>query len=592
MHLPSKPEDLQQLASERMGHYSGVHDTINTLINVYDGEVPDAYKHYFHRDIPIEVINMIRMAVDDLTAMAGKVFPVFVPPRNNTAKAKKEAELVEKICLGYNDAGRKVGSIGMDMLMKRLAWWLILSADAVAMVLPDYEYKTPYFTFRDPRSHFPPVGWTPWGRTPLDGTMFIYSCTVGELGRMYPEKEARLRDVYKSKMGGHGLSTHGTGDLLNVRVAEFYHSEAWYVAAVDDDVTVLSESMSGDKGFPGVCPVVPFTMFSADMPKGRSFIADQVGIQMSQSRMVSQKIDYYDRLLYPMLFHTALKDEINYGPGSSNEFDDLNGIRPVVEQIVPPNPVDADETIGFLMGISRILNRNPEVMQGGGDMNSGKALDTAMDVGPRATIKDSFWPVFIEGIPKLYCKAAEMDLNLWGNVRKTQGYNKNGAYSNVDYTPNVHLKPFYKDVRIEPGLGLGGFQGSLEIMQKLGAGLISRDTALEQLPEFANPQEEKRRIQADKLEEVMFADLATKAQSGIISPEAFHEIKRLVEEKDLDLFEAVAELAKTGAFAPPAPEVPAEGGGGDLAALEQMLGGGGGAPPAAQPPPLSELRSA
>lgn len=584
MHLPQNPGDLQQLASERVNHYSLVHDTINTLISVYDGEVPSEYQHYFHRDIPVEVINMIRMAVDDLTGMAGKVFPVFVPPRNNTAKAKREAELVEKICLGYNDAGRKVGSVGMDMLMKRLAWWLILAADAVAMVLPDYDYQTPYFTFRDPRSHFPPVGWTPWGRVPLDGTMFVYHCTLGELKRMYPDKAGRLTEVYKSKMGGHGLTAVARGDLLQIQVAEFYHTDAWYVAAVDEQVVILSESQNGDKGFPGVCPVVPFTMFSADNPKGRSFIADQVGIQMSQSRMVSQKIDYFDRLLYPMLFHTALKGDINYGPGNANEFDDLNGIRPMVEQIVPPNPVDADETIGFLMGISRVLNRNPDTTQ---FENSAKALESAMDVGPRATIKDSFWPVFIEGLPKLYCLAAKMDMALWGNQRKSVSTKDKNTYFTVDYVPNVHLKPHYQGIRIEPGLGLGGYQGSLEIMQKLGAGLISRDTALEQLPEFANPQEEKRRIQSDKLEEVMFADLATKAQNGIISPEAFHRIKQMVEEEDKDLFEAVAELSKEGAFQPPVPETPEAGGmPPELAAL---MGGAPGAPTA---PPLAELRSA
>ena len=88
----------------------------------------------------------------------------------------------------------------------------------------------------------------------------------------------------------------------------------------------------------------------------------------------------------------------------------------------------------------------------------------------------------------------------------------------------------------------------------------------------------------------MFADLATKAANGAINSDAFYAIKNLMEEEELDLFEAVAEAQKQGLLTPPPPpEMPgAEG----IPPELQALMGGGGAPPSAPPPPLSELRSA
>ena len=585
--------DIHALYNSRLPYYSGVHQAMDELLMVRDGEVPARYSDMFHEDIPVYLLNMMRLAHDDLTAMAGKVFPIYVPPKNNSAKAATKAEKVEKIAYGWNDAARRAGGPTFDSIMDKLAWWLVLCADAVAMVLPDYKNKTPYFTFRDPRTHYPPEGWSPWSQAPLDNTLFSYEVPLEELIMRYPEKAMVLRNQYTRMVGGWGIFRRSSRTNPNplVRIGEYYSRDTWMVGTIDDNETTLVESHKGDKGHPGVCPVVPFTLYSATQAKGRPMFADQVPLQMAMARMFSQQIDFYDKTLYPTTFGTKLRgDTVKYGPGAYNEFDQTLGDKPAFFQQAPANPIHADQMLSFTLGLARVLNRNPESMQGGGDAVSAKAINE-LKGSVNMIVEDGIWPAFIDGLPRLYKAAAEMDINLWGrDAKKSSGVKRNN-YFVESYTPGLDLSGYESDITVEPGLGLGGFQGKLEIMQMLGAGMISMDTALEMLPEYRNPQEEKRRIQGDKLDEVTWQTFAARAAE--LQPGALAEVKRLMAEEDMDLSEAIAKVDAAGAlFVPPPDPMAAMGGapgGNPLAALM-----GGMPPPDAgggeAPPPLSMLR--
>jgi hypothetical protein len=172
-----------------------------------------------------------------------------------------------------------------------------------------------------------------------------------------------------------------------------------------------------------------------------------------------------------------------------------------------------------------------------------------------------------------------MDVRLWGNVQKrATGRRKNAAFS-VTYRPNVDLRGREDDFRVEAGVGLAGYLGKLEIMQLVGAEMMSEDTALEQLPDIRDPQEEKRRIQGMRVEKLMFADLAGKAGMGALVPGALAEIRRRVLRGGEDLFDVIEQLEREGRLyavpqqAPGAPGVPGQPG-----------------PEQAGPPPLALLR--
>jgi hypothetical protein len=273
--------------------------------------------------------------------------------------------------------------------------------------------------------------------------------------------------------------------------------------------------------------------------------------------MFSQKLDYYDRTLYQMIFHTPVSgNTIKMGPYATNEYVVTTGVPPRVDTIAPAHPIDADSMFAMTLGLSRMLNRNPEQFQGAGEADSAKALNE-LKSGITSTIRDNIWPPIVEALPKLYAVAAKIDVSCWKYLRRyMQGSRKNRAFR-TPYTPATDLLGREETFDVEPGLGLAGYQGTVEILQLLGAESISEDTALEQLEHVREPQAEKRRIFVDRMQKVSFATLAAQAQQGVLAPGALAEIIRRVEGGE-DGYEVIADMETKGLLMAPPPQLPPE----------------------------------
>lgn len=561
--------DLQRLFDQRAVYYGSIHQDMDTMVNVYDGGLPEEYMDMFHEEMHVHIINNIRLAWDDLAWMAGKEFPIYVRPEGETAEQKRAAERLEQVGYGYNRAGRRAGGLTMKSLMKVLMWWLVGTASSVAMVLPDYQNKTPFFTWRDPRTFYPPVGWTPWNETRSSDALFAYQKSLAQLEIEYPEHRDELRQsiqkIYNLGDPSVASRTGMSEDEIWLWVGEYYHEDSWHVATLEDRAVTLARSDTGDAGHPGVQPAVAMSLFSGSDSAGRSLFADQVSIQAALSRMFSQKLDFFDRTLYPVIFTTPLAGKtVKIGPFAVNEFDIGLGINPRVDAIGPTNAIDADQTMQFAIGLSRILNRNdPGQAADAANADSAKALDE-LRKGITTTIREGIWPAAVETLPTLYSSAAKMDINLWGDTTKrARGTRKNADFQ-VQYRPRPTLKGHEHDFEVDPGVGLAGYQGTLEIMQLVGAKLMSEDTALEQLESTREPQKEKRRIQAGKMEELMWASLATRAQGqpgmpGTLKTGAMGIIRKRTDDGE-DLFDVVAAMEKTGELYEEAPPAPPAGG--------------------------------
>ena len=582
-------DEVSQLYSDRAAVYSPSINTFDDLVGVYLGDLPAEFADFFHEEIHVHLINMIRLSWDDLASMAGKVFPIYVDPENKTPTAKQRAEHLEQIAYGYNEAGRIVGAIDMSMLMKILAWWMAGVGEAVAMTLPDYEKHSPFFTFRDPRHYLPPVGWSPFTQAAPDDALFAYTITVGELQRRYPDRADEIRRRLSKSISTTSMMT--SAQSTPVHIGEYYHRDAWIVQSLTDDAIILERSDTGDKGHPDMVPVVPMSLYSPGI-RARSIFADQVSVQAAMARMFSQKLDFYDRSLYPVIFTSPLAEKsVKVGPWAINEFDPTFQGQFKVESIGPTNAIDADQTMAFVMGLQRMLNRNPESFQGqapGGRADSAKAINSLRDSVMNTTIREMIWPPMLQALPKLYSKAAELDLHLWPNERKRMsGRRKNQNFSTF-YRPQVDLKDHTEDFLIEPGVGVAGYQGTLEMIQLVGAELMPEDEAIEQGEWSRDAAETKRGIQAMRLEKVLWADLAARAEAppgtpGKLQPGALSKLKKMVEGENKDLFDAIEQLDQKGEFSevpPPAPEMPGMG----------APGGPPGMPPGMPIPPLELLR--
>lgn len=574
--------DLKTLWTQRAMFYGDMHQTIDDLVGVYHGSLPSVYDEFFHEEQHVHIINMIRLAWDDLANLAGKEFPIYVSPDSDKAKAKKRAEKLEQIGYGYNRAGRLAGGVTMKALQKVLHWWLVGTGSAVLMTLPDYKNQTPYFTFRDPRTHYPPVGWTPWTQAAPADSLFAYQLSVAELKARYPERTddisqlARRTIVLGLPGGRRGARDE---DSTYLWCGEYYHQDCWMTATLEDQVVTLVRSDTGDRGHPGVQPALALSLYSPDGAKGRSIFADQVSIQAAMARMFSQKLDYYDRTLYPLIFTTPLAGKtLKIGPYAVNEFDTTQLVNPRLDTVAPAQSLESDQVMQFAVGMSRMLNRNPESFQGGGDADSAKALSKLQE-GVQTTIREGIWPISVEKLPTAYSTAAKMDVNLWGSTRKSATGKRRNANFRVSYIPKVDLEGREDVFEIEPGVGLAGYQGTLQIMQLVQAELMDEDTALEEGEWAREPQEMKRRIQAMRSERLMWADLQAKAAEGRLKSGAMAKLRRMTQSGD-DLFDAIEYLEDAKQLYVEMPE---------MGALPPGLPGPGG-PPGLPVPDLAQIR--
>jgi hypothetical protein len=567
--------DLSKLWEQRALFYGPMHNDIDTLVNVYNGQLPEMFNDFFHEEMHVHIINMIRMAWDDLATLAGKEFSIFVDADNDTATAKERAERQEKIGYGYNRAGRRAGGVTMRQLMKVLMWWLVGTANSVLMTLPDFENKSPYFTFRDPRTHYPPIGWTPWNETRAEDALFVYQKTIAQLKIEYPDMRDTISQSQRTTFGQGYSSSRRGDDELYVWTGEYYHADCWMTAILSDTPTILAASEQGiDRDHPGVQPVTAMSLYNPTETKGRSIFADQVSVQAAMARMFSQKLDYYDRTLYPLIFTTPLAGKaIKVGPYAVNEFAIEMGVNPRVDAIGPTNTMDADQTMQFAVGMSRMLNRNPESMQGGGDADSAKAISKLQE-GVQGTIKDYIWPIAIEVLPSAYANAARMDVKLWPKERKDAAGRHKGTSFRIPYTPMRDLKGREDDFDVEPGVGLAGYQGTLEILQLVQAELMPEDEALEQGEWTRNPQETLRRIDASRMKKLIWADLQAKAAQGQLKPGAMDKISSLLQKDGIDFLAAVRKLEEAGEL---------------VVTPEELMMQQGGMPPGAGGPPGAAL---
>ena len=71
-------DEISTLYSDRASIYSSLIGEWDDLVMVYHGVLPSEFDDFFHEEMHRHVVNMIRLSWDDLSAMAGKVFPIYV----------------------------------------------------------------------------------------------------------------------------------------------------------------------------------------------------------------------------------------------------------------------------------------------------------------------------------------------------------------------------------------------------------------------------------------------------------------------------------------------------------------------------------
>lgn len=521
---------------------------MDEIADLYEGNLPARFDKYFPKSEPKHIINLVRLAHDDLATTIGRLPDLRGEPNNASDAEMKRVGLLEDIGKDY----LRISEPNGKQFMWQLAWWLLVR-QAIAVVVPDTKHKKPKFVLRDPRQAYPGVKRRA-GNQPLELSDIIFkyelpSADVVRMG-MAPATE-------KSRSGEQSISS-------TTNIIEMIDDQYWIVVSEGGTAKV---SMHGLGRVPGYV----FQDFSPNRAGGIGQFADQISLMVAISRMITQKLAFADRLVYPVYWVRGHEGNIKMGPYILNKL----SAQGEMGVLGPPATLQADRDIAQLERFSRLLNRNPEVRQGEvqtkGAYTSAKTLEQLNEAID--TVVGRYWDMISFGMEYLYECAYMMDEKLWPDVEKPvrSGYiKKRPKY--VQYIASRDINGQYH-ISVDYGFGIGGYQGFLQNLQAHEAGMISRRSVVESMPGVSDVDEMLRTIELEKMDEAGQVQFMTLASQGGLDMILWSKLRKQMAKKGLPLSEviekyqeeiqAAAQAANEqgGAealTAPPGPEAPPE----------------------------------
>lgn len=480
---------------------------ISEIAALYEGELPERFKKYFPTNEPHHVVNMVRLAHDDLATSIGRMPDIVVDPINQSNAELKKVGKLEKIATSYMvnayPGGRE--------FMWELAWWL-LTGRAVAMVVPDNENNRPRLELRDPRHCYPGIRRRA-GNRPVELTDLMFRYEIDA-------REARAR----------GLMGSATEAVDKIQVIEYVDDTRWVITSEG------GVSQSAEHGL-GMVPGHIFQAFSPNMTTGLSQFNDQISLMVAISRLISQKLAFGDRLVYPIYWVKGHEGAVRVGPMN------LNKLSPQGEMgvIQPQTTFQADQDIGTLERFSRILNRNPEVRQGEiaakSTYTSAKTLEQLAEAID--TVIGRYWDIVSVGVRTLIDVAYTMDETLWPKLEKNIRGSSRGKRFYESYVPSTDIAGRH-DVRVHYGFGVGGYQGFLQNIQAAQGGVMSKKRVMESMPGVSDVAELEREIELEKMDEAGISQFQTLAASGQLDIVLWSQLREQMSRSGTPLVEVIS----------------------------------------------------
>jgi hypothetical protein len=225
------------------------------------------------------------------------------------------------------------------------------------------------------------------------------------------------------------------------------------------------------------------------------------------------------------------------------------------------------------------------VPQAGGEtygaLRTGRGMDSMMGtaVDPRVQEMQEIMEVALQHTNSVMLQQYK---DYWPNKSYSMFSGWPGDKGQVDFTPSVHIETVENAVAYTiPGSDVQGT--TVQLGQLLGMKAISLDTLRSRHPYIDDPNEERKKVDGETIEEALLQGLTNQVAQGAI-PVTYLALVEKFRRKTADLVEAItladAEMKKQQAAIAPAPAD------GQHAAPEQMPGLAGQAPP---PPSMDQM---
>ena len=526
-------DEIVELYHQRRLAAGPVHEQMRRVRDLANGDVIVPLNE-LDRNAKTNVANLLVQGLEQMSMRVSSTMPnpYFPPVKEGSENSKKLARMRKKAMLGFWDENR------MQMKLRRRARHLLAYSSSPVFLKPDFGTLTPKWQVRNPLDTF---------AAPMDdddvvpeNCIFTSRVTASWLLKNYGELVAdQLRFGRVDSDSRYTLLEYVCDDSLQLAVLGAEDNPELSASERAGLEAILLEAIPNRTGMP--LAVVP-KRITLDKPRGQ--FDGVLGMYYTRARLQALTEIAIERGIFPEEYLIARPGE---NPEILQIADGKAGILGVVKggdiQQLQLNPgYKTDTALDRLERQERLEGAIPAEFGGESATNirTGRRGEAVLSATVDYRVQEA-QEIFANSLLHEDKIAIALEKAYWGDQTKTFFMSGRMTQGQETYVGNKIWQTDYHFVSYSAAgtdvnnliIGLG---------QRLGTGLMSKESAREADPLISDPDFEHDRIIAEGVEDALLASIQQQAANpqGPYQPEDLAYLTRLVVEQDVPLFEAVA----------------------------------------------------
>ena len=525
-------EDIVDLYHQRRLAAGPVHEQMRRVRDLANGDVIVPLNE-LDRNAKTNVANLLVQGLDQMSMRVSSTMPqAFFPPvKEGSETAKKMARMRKRALNSFWDENR------MQMKLRRRARHLLGYSQSPVFIKPDFETLTPKWVVRNPLDTFP----APMEEDDVVPENCIFTSRVSAswlLNNYGPLVSGQLRMGRVDSDSRYTLLEYVCADSIQLAVLGAEDNPELNPAERAGLEAILLEAIPNRAGIP--LAVVPHRI-TLDKPRGQ--FDGVLGMYYTRARLQALTEIAIERGIFPEEYLVARPGE---NPEILQLADGKSGILGVVKggdiQQLQLNPgYKTDTALDRLERQERLEGAIPAEFGGESATNirTGRRGESVLSATVDYRVQEA-QEVFANSLLHEDKIAIAVEKAYWGNRTKSFFIPSRTSVGQETYTPN---KIWQTDFHYVAYSAAGSDVNNLIVGlgQRIGAGLMSKESAREADPLIADPELEHDRIIAEGVEAALLQSIQQQAANpeGPYQPEDLAFLTRLVVEQDVALFEAV-----------------------------------------------------
>jgi hypothetical protein len=536
-------EEIISLYKQRLTFYGPLQQKMKTIQSIYNGTMIVPLPDMEENTMP-SVPNLLAQGVDQMAGRITSVTPAvnFASMKPGVRVSDRRAMTASRTVTGWWQEDR------LSMKMKQRGRHQIAYGMSPVVIRWDNKSKRPTWQVRHPLETLPSTDIMPGNLKPVD-CVFAFRRSVAWLRR--------------AGYGPQILALTGNYDMpsdASIMLLEYINADETQLIAVGyktpDPYAMTDTDLTGNQmrgvtleRYPnnsnGECPVVIPMRITLDTAGGQ--FDNMIGMYYQQAKLMALETIAVEKGIFPDTYLVSR-------PGEMGRFLDgpHDGRTGMVNIIAGGDIREIQSQPGYLTNptIDR-LERNQRVTAGipaefggesGGNIRTGRRGDAVLSAVidyPVAEAQETF-AFSLQEEDRI---AIELSKAWAGNEKRTIYVGTGNSARPVTYVPNDTFETS-EHVVSYPASGADINSLIIGIGQRVGLGIMSKETAATLDPYIDNPEVERDSIIAEGLEQALMSGLQQQAASGAIPPLVVAKVMQLVKNDRMELAEALNKVTE------------------------------------------------